>query len=95
MPIDKKTIEHIAHLARIELKNQELEKFFLQLEDILGFLDKLKQVKVTDIAPTSHILPINNVLREDSPKESLPFKKAIMNAPRHEGSFFAVPKVIE
>lgn len=95
MLIDKNTVEHVAHLARIELKNQELERFHLQLQGILDFIDKLKEAEVKDIAPTSHILPINNVLREDIPGDSLVPAKALENAPQKEGNFFVVPKVIE
>lgn len=95
MAIDKNTVGSAAHLARIDLKSQELEKLFPQLQDILDFIDKLKKIDIGGIAPTSHILPINNVLREDALKESLPTEKALMNAPCKEGNFFVVPKVIE
>ena len=95
MAIDKDTVEHVAHLARIELKNQELEKFSLQLQGILDFIDKLKEIEIKDIPPTSHILPINNVLREDVGKESLLPEKALLNSPDKQAGFFAVPKVIE
>lgn len=95
MAIDKKTVEHVAHLARIELKNQELEKFSQQLQGILDFIDKLKELEIKDIPPTSHILPLNNVLREDVSKESLLPEKALLNSPNKQAGFFAVPKVIE
>ncbi len=95
MAIDKKTVKYVAHLARIELEPKELEKLSGQLQDILGFIDKLKKIEIKDISPTSHILPLNNVLREDNLKESLSSKKALMNAPLKEGNFFVVPKVIE
>lgn len=95
MAIDKNTVEHVAHLARIELKNQELEKFSQQLQGILDFIDKLKEIEIKDIPPTSHILPISNVLREDVNKESLIPEKALLNSPNKQAGFFAVPKVIE
>lgn len=95
MAITRETVEYVAHLARIELKSKELEKLSQQLQDILGFIDKLKSINIENIAPTSHILPINNVLRQDCPKESLPCEKALENAPAREGNFFVVPKVIE
>lgn len=95
MAIDKNTLESVAHLARIELKSQELEKLFPQLQDILDFIDKLKKIDIKGISPTSHILPINNILREDSLRQSLTSEKALMNAPCKEGNFFVVPKVIE
>ncbi len=95
MAIEKKTVEHVAHLARIELKPAELDKLAGQLTDILDFIDNLSKVDVTNIKPTSHILPINNVLREDTQKTSLPVEKTLSNAPEKEGNFFVVPKVIE
>jgi len=95
MAITKETVEYVAHLARMELKPKELEKLSRQLQDILDFIDKLKKIDIENIAPTSHILPVNNVLREDNLKESLPCEKALMNAPSREGNFFSVPKVIE
>lgn len=95
MAITKDTVKYVAHLARIELKPKELEKLSGQLKEIIDFIDKLKKVDTKDISPTSHILPINNVLREDSPKPSLSIEKALKNTPRKEGNFFGVPKVIE
>jgi aspartyl-tRNA(Asn)/glutamyl-tRNA(Gln) amidotransferase subunit C len=95
MAISKETVEHVAHLARIELKAEELERLSHQLQGILEFIDKLKKIDTGNIAPTSHILPVNNVLREDNPRPSLSVDKALKNAPAREGSFFVVPKVIE
>ena len=93
--ITKETVKYVAHLARMELKPKELEKLSKQLKDILGFIDKLKEIDIANINPTSHILPLNNVLREDKPAESLTTDKALNNAPDREGNFFGVPKVIE
>ncbi len=95
MSIDKKTVQYVAHLARIELEDKEVEKLSLQLKDILDFIDTLGRVDTAEIKPTSHILPIQNVLREDIPRESLPLEKTLKNAPSKEGNFFTVPKVIE
>lgn len=95
MEITEKVVEYAANLSRIELQKEELGKLAKQLQDILGFIDKLKKLDVGDISPTSHILPVNNVLREDQPKDSLLCDKALTNAPHREGNFFGVPKVIE
>lgn len=95
MAIDKETVKYVAKLARIELKPKELEKLSVQLQDILDFIDKLKKLDIKDIKPTSHILPINNVFREDKLKASLLTEKALENAPARERNFFVVPKVIE
>ncbi len=93
--ITKETIGYVAHLSRIELKPEELDKFSGQLKDILRFIDKLDKLDTEGTSPTSHILPVNNVLREDSPGESLSSKEALENAPCTRGNFFLVPKVIE
>ncbi|MDD5595889.1 MAG: Asp-tRNA(Asn)/Glu-tRNA(Gln) amidotransferase subunit GatC [Candidatus Omnitrophica bacterium] len=93
--INKETVQYVAHLSRIELKEKELDLLSGQLKDILDFIDKLKEIDITNIAPTSHILPINNILREDVLKDSLPVEKTLANSPEQEGNFFVVPKVIE
>lgn len=95
MAISKETVKYVANLARIELGNKELEKLAQQLQDILKFIDKLKQIEIKDIKPTSHILPIKNVFRDDQLRPSLPTQKVLMNAPQQEASSFVVPKVIE
>jgi len=95
MSIDKKTVEDVAHLARINLDKKELDKISGQLEHILSFIDKLSSLNTDNIAPTSHILPISNVLRKDELRKSLPIAKTLMNAPAKQGNFFVVPKIIE
>jgi len=95
MSIDKETIKHVAHLARIELQPKELEKLSAELHEILGFIDKLSILNVDQVKPASHILSITNVLREDEPHVSLSSDKALENAPNKKGNFFSVPKIIE
>jgi aspartyl-tRNA(Asn)/glutamyl-tRNA(Gln) amidotransferase subunit C len=95
MRISKEVVMHTAHLARIELQDKELEKLSSQLQDILKFIDKISQLDIKDVLPTSHILPISNVLREDEPAKSLPADRVLENAPQKQGGFFVVPKVIE
>lgn len=95
MAIDKETVKYVAHLARIELQPDELEKLSGQLHDILGFIDKLSSLDTSQVNPSSHILPINNVLREDKPRDTLTPDKALENAPAKKGNFFSVPKILE
>ena len=95
MPIDKETVEYVAHLSRIELEDEELKKLSRQLQDILDFIDKLKKAQIQDVPPTSHILPIGNVLRVDSVNKSLSSEESLANAPLSEGNFYSVPKIIE
>ncbi len=95
MEITKDTVKYVANLSRMELSAEEIETLAVELKDILGFIDKLEKLDVTKVSPTSHILSLNNVLREDSTIESLPVKEVLKNAPAAEGGFFSVPKVID
>lgn len=93
--LGKDTIKQVAHLARLDLAPAELEKLSGQLEDILEFIGKLKALDIHNVAPTSHILPLSNIAREDTARGSLPTDQALLNAPHKSGDFFGVPKVIE
>ena len=95
MAIDQESVKYVAHLARIELQPNELEKLSQQLHDILGFIDQLSRLDIQQVKPTSHILPISNVLREDLPQACLTPDEALKNAPSRKGNFFSVPKIIE
>jgi aspartyl-tRNA(Asn)/glutamyl-tRNA(Gln) amidotransferase subunit C len=95
MEIDKATVDYVAHLARLDLQEKEVAKLASQLKEILDFIDKLAELATADVAPTSHILALSNVSREDSPQDSLSPEKVLSNAPQKEGNFFVVPKIIE
>ncbi len=95
MKIDRKEVEYVAHLARLELKPKEAEEFTGQLDQILGYFDKLNLLDTSGVEPTSHAIPITNAFREDEVKESCDQDTALENAPSEEGGFFKVPKIIE
>lgn len=95
MPINKQTVEYIAHLSRIELAQEELGKLSRQLEAILDFIDKLKELNIEGIQPTSHILALDNIFREDKLRASLSNEDTLLNTPAKRNGFFVVPKVIE
>ena len=95
MAIDQETVKYVAHLARIELQPNELEKLSRQLHSILELIDQLSRLNTEQVKPTSHILPISNVLREDLPDTCLTPDEALENAPSRKGNFFSVPKIIE
>ncbi len=88
-------VDYVARLARLRIKPADKPTMAEQLSRILDYVDKLNKLDTDDIAPTSHILPLNNVLREDEAKDSLPITESLKNAPDKEGNFFKVPKVIE
>ena len=71
MSITIKDVEHVANLARLELSGQEKEQFTEQMNAILAYADKLGELDTTDVEPTSHVLPVTNVMREDEVRESV------------------------
>jgi aspartyl-tRNA(Asn)/glutamyl-tRNA(Gln) amidotransferase subunit C len=91
----KISIEHIAGLARLSLSNEEKELFGKQLEDVLSYMEKLNELDTKDIEPTSHVIAIHNVTREDAPAPSLDREDALANAPDRTEKFYRVPKIIE
>lgn len=96
MGIDKKIVQHVAFLSRLELDGKELEAHSKQLTSILSYISKLNEINTKDVPPTSHPLTtLKNVFRKDKLKKSLGPDEALKNAPSREGSFFKVPQVIE
>ena len=95
MKIGVKEVEYVAGLARLRLSDEEKEEFTTQLDDILTYMDKLNEVDTTGVEPTSHVISIRNVLRNDEVRESLPSEPSLKNAPEKERSFYKVPKIIE
>jgi aspartyl-tRNA(Asn)/glutamyl-tRNA(Gln) amidotransferase subunit C len=93
--VSKEDIEHIASLARLYLTEGEKELFGLQLSSILDYMEKLNELDTTDVEPTSHVLPLSNVTRDDIPGLSITREEALVNAPDHTDKFFRVPKIIE
>jgi aspartyl-tRNA(Asn)/glutamyl-tRNA(Gln) amidotransferase subunit C len=94
MKISKNQVEHVAHLARLTLTEEDLEKMTSQLDNILSYVDKLDKLDTHLIQPTSHVFSVCNAFREDIVKESLPRQKALMNAPQENGEMFQVPRII-
>lgn len=95
MRISIEEIEHIASLARLSLTEKEKQLFGSQLSSILDYMEKLNELDTRNIEPTSHVLPLSNVMRNDVPGPSIPRENALMNAPDHTEKFFRVPKIIE
>ncbi len=93
--IDESEVRHIAHLARLKPSDDEVRLFAEQLSAVLSYMEQLNEVDVTDVPPTAHALPVHNVLREDVARPSFTPDQALANAPQRDGSFFAVPKVLD
>jgi len=95
MKISTKDVKEVAELARLDFKEDEIEKFRSQFENILNFISKLDELDIDDVKPTIHVLDISTPLREDEVKDWISQDQALKNAPQTEDGFFAVPKVIE
>jgi len=92
VPID---IKYVAHLARLALSAEEEQKFEAQLGDVLGYIEKLKEVDVSGVEPTAHAVPLANITRLDEVKPSLSQEDALRNAPAKANGLFLVPKIVE
>ena len=95
MKITTEDVRHISRLARLNITDDETEVMRGQLDSILTYVDKLNQLDTKDVNPMSHVIPLQNVLREDVEKESLPREKALANAPEKSDGCYRVPKIIE
>jgi aspartyl-tRNA(Asn)/glutamyl-tRNA(Gln) amidotransferase subunit C len=93
--IDEAQVRKVAKLARLELSDKEVEEFSGQLSAILDYVERMNQLNTDGIEPLAHCLPIHNVFRQDSVKESLGTEKTLSNAPQRDGAFFKVPKILE
>jgi aspartyl-tRNA(Asn)/glutamyl-tRNA(Gln) amidotransferase subunit C len=91
MAIEREQILHVAHLARLELRDDEVERLGGQLNDILAAVSKVSELDLDDVPPTSHPLDLANVWAEDEPRPSLPTDEALANAPARDGDYFRVP----
>lgn len=90
-----KDVEHVAKLARLNLNEEEKEKFSKQLGDILGYVEQLNEVNTENVEPMAHAFPIKNVLREDKANNFYKKEEMLANAPEEEDGFFKVPRIGE
>lgn len=94
MKLSIKEVEHVAELGRLELTDEEKNRFAEQLSNILTHIEKLNRLDTSNIEPTSHVLPIKNIFREDSTQGSLE-GDSLSNAPDKDRGYYKVPKIIE
>ena len=92
---EKFDIDALAALARIRLNPEEKAKLSHDLEKILGYVRELSALDTKNVEPTTHALPLENVFRPDEVKPSAIRDKVLEHAPKREGNFFKVPKVID
>ena len=94
MKISKEEVLYVAHLARLDLDAESIEKFAGQIDEILGYIEKLNQVDTAGIKPTSHAIFLTNAFRDDKQREHLDRDRALANAPEREDGCFVVPKIV-
>lgn len=93
--IDRAHVQHVANLARIALTDDELDRFTGQLQVILGAIEQLNDVDTSDVPASASVLPLENVMREDEPRPSLPAEVVLAQAPDREGDLFRVQASLE
>lgn len=94
MKISKTDMEHIAHLARLTLSEDELERTTHQIDTILMYVAKLEELDTREVKPTTHVFAVCNAFREDRVQKSLTLHEALFNAPQQNGEMFVVPKIL-
>jgi len=88
-------VDAVARLARLALEPEERERLLQQLNDILNAFGRLRELDTEGVEPTSHVVPLQNVMREDRVRPSLPREEVLRNAPRAERGYFQVPRIVE
>ncbi len=91
--IKREEIEHLAWLARIELRGEEKELFEKQLSSILDYFAVLDELDTEGVEPTYHVIGLSDVMRRDEPKEPLSTAEVLQNAPKREGGYFKSPRI--
>ncbi|GMQ56872.1 Asp-tRNA(Asn)/Glu-tRNA(Gln) amidotransferase subunit GatC [Vallitalea sediminicola] len=95
MKITKEQVEHVANLARLNLTEEEKEQMTTDMEVIIEFANRINEINIDNINPTAHIIPINNVFREDIVNPSFSRDELLSNAPNRANGCFSVPRIVE
>jgi aspartyl-tRNA(Asn)/glutamyl-tRNA(Gln) amidotransferase subunit C len=95
MSIDRKAVDHVARLARLALSEEERAQMEVELTAVLEYAEKIQALPLDDVEPTSHSVPLRNVMRTDEVTPSLAPEEALANAPDVEDGRFKVPRIIE
>lgn len=93
--IDIKTVDEIAHLARLEYSENEKPEILNDMNRMLSFIDKLNELDTSKVEPLIYMTAEKNVLRDDVPEVTLTQKDALKNAPKKDSDYFKAPKVID
>jgi len=93
--LTREQVAQVAFLARLELTDEEKDRLTDHLNQILEHFKKLEELDTTDVEPTSHVIPVENVFRSDRARPSLPTDEVLANAPEADDNCFAVPRIVE
>ncbi|MGZ0084334.1 Asp-tRNA(Asn)/Glu-tRNA(Gln) amidotransferase subunit GatC [Caldibacillus thermoamylovorans] len=93
--ISLEQVKHVADLARLAITEEEAEMFTKQLDAIITFAEQLNELDTENVPPTSHVLDMRNVMREDIPEPGLPLEEVLKNAPDQQDGQFRVPAILE
>jgi aspartyl-tRNA(Asn)/glutamyl-tRNA(Gln) amidotransferase subunit C len=94
MQVDSKLVNHLAHLSRLNVAPEKMDKLVTDMQDLVVFVEQLNALDTTGIEPLMHMGDAVNVLRKDEVNGSITTEAALLNAPESDGAFFKVPKVI-
>lgn len=94
-PLTPDDVRKVARLARLQLTDAEVETYTPQLGQVLQYIDRLSEVDTDGIEPMAHAIEVENVLRADESKSSLPRELALSNAPKADGRYFLVPPILD
>jgi aspartyl-tRNA(Asn)/glutamyl-tRNA(Gln) amidotransferase subunit C len=89
--IDRQEVRHVARLARLALSDEEVERMAVELAGVLDHIATISELDLDGVAPTSHVMVVENALRRDEPRPSLPRERALAGAPAVADGGFAVP----
>ena len=89
--IDREQVLHVARLARLELSGEEVDRYASELSKVVGYIEKIGELDLAEVSPTSHVVDVTNVLRADEPRPSLPRDVALASAPDVAEGGFRVP----
>ena len=92
--MEEEKIRYLAHLARIQLSEEEVHNLNKDLSQLLDYVEQLKSLETGEVEPTNAVLPAYNRFRKDKVAPSMPVERTLANAPERMGDFFRVPRVI-
>lgn len=95
MVLSAEEVRRVARLARLHLSPEEVERFRVQLSQVLEAAEGLRELDTDGVEPTAHAIPVSNVFRDDERRPSLPRELVLMNAPESVDGLFKVPRIVE